>query len=699
MSLLQKGILYVFFSISFLVGYAVHDRAVDSDQDFANSDEITRLAERIIALYHQNADSALSIFLDIASNDSLATYQVGASIVQHARSAEDDSIFVLFSYELGHALLSWGNFEVSKSYFDSLINYAQAKGIAEGISYGYKGLGDVAHESLQLEEAIRYFSLAEQGWLETANFKRLGYLYNNMGVVYRKQGNNYRALRYYVDAVEMLKKVDDARALAYISNNIGNIYLDQKKYDKAYEYHALALIYGQEIADNRITAFAYNNLGLIYDHQGESENALTYFKKGLVISLAGVDKEAVILSLTNVGESYLDRRQYDSALYYLQLALVKSKETNDVESETFALIGLGKVYTEIGRYRLATDHLEKGLRLADQAGQATNILEASKWLARVEENGGNFRRALELERHAQAISDSLKEIEINNNIALLQAEYEFKSEQEKNEAKIQLLTSQNQVQELELDRRKMWLWIAAIIFLVTGIISYLIYKQRLFRKEKEANELKQRLLRVQLNPHFMFNSLNAIQNMVFNDVDRHKTADYLARFSQLTRQILELNQHDLILLREELQFIRNYLSVQQIRFDQPFQYCIEIDEDLEDDSIRLPPMITQPFLENAIEHGIIDKSGEGEIIIQIREISEASLEITITDNGVGREQAAIASHHKQHRSMATEITRKRLDQLGKQYKSKTEMEITDLHDGTLVTGTKVRFRLPLLLTL
>ncbi|MEO1255945.1 MAG: histidine kinase [Bacteroidota bacterium] len=306
---------------------------------------------------------------------------------------------------------------------------------------------------------------------------------------------------------------------------------------------------------------------------------------------------------------------------------------------------------------------------------------------------GNYDIALLYARKFKNISDSLSEIKQSNNLKLLQAGFEFESEQEKSNTQIQQLTAENEIQDLRLRERNLFIIISLVTFLAIGIIGYLVYNQRLVKRKKEANDLKQKLLRLQLNPHFTYNSLNAIQSMIYEEEHRQKAADYLAQFSGLMREILELNRKDLVTLEEEISVMKNYVAVQQIRFDSPLQFKLSIDFEVSAEELLVPPMITQPFLENSLEHGFADKSGDWELILNISE-KEKELQIEIIDNGVGLE--ATVDQVSTHESLATKITEDRLRILGRKFTSQASLEIFDRSKLGEGQGTHVTIKLPMI---
>lgn len=198
-----------------------------------------------------------------------------------------------------------------------------------------------------------------------------------------------------------------------------------------------------------------------------------------------------------------------------------------------------------------------------------------------------------------------------------------------------------------------------------------------------------------MNPHFIFNSLTSVQNFILQH-DDIKASVYLSRFSDLVRNILNNSQVEMITLEEELNTVENYLELQRIRFPEKFDYSIEVDEILDPESIFLPPMLSQPFIENAIEHGIKSKGSKGHINVMFKK-QNGSLVFEIEDDGIGRQMAQeiLLKHDKDHKSLATYITRERIRILNKKLTQKISLNIIDLkNDLAEAMGTRVVFKIP-----
>lgn len=245
--------------------------------------------------------------------------------------------------------------------------------------------------------------------------------------------------------------------------------------------------------------------------------------------------------------------------------------------------------------------------------------------------------------------------------------------------------------------------IASILLSIIGLLGYrYITKRRnslaTQRYETQLREVQDAALRSQMNPHFLFNSLNSIRYFIVTN-DNIKAANYLTKFSRLIRLILENSRQKLVTLSEELELLRLYIKMEQIRFEDKFDFKIELSKDISPHKLNLPPMLIQPYIENAILHGINPKVGKGSIIITIKK-ENVQLIITIQDNGIGRKaaQAQKVTSLLKKKSLGMNITQTRLN-LMTASSQKANIEVTDLYDEQKnAIGTKIILQLPLLNT-
>lgn len=251
---------------------------------------------------------------------------------------------------------------------------------------------------------------------------------------------------------------------------------------------------------------------------------------------------------------------------------------------------------------------------------------------------------------------------------------------------------------------RQWWFVAPFFGLILiSVIAY--YRNRLekYRRElavtRQISELEAKALRVQMNPHFVFNSLNAIQECIVTGRIEEAYA-YLSRFSKLLRMVLEHSDAGEVRLHEELEMIGLYISLEKLRFKDDMIYTIHLDQDLDAEEIFITPMLIQPHLENAIWHGLRHKEGIKNLYLTIKEINPGYLEVTIQDDGIGRKKAAelrqASLGGNKHKSMARQLSENRIEILKNSYPL-TSMVITDIVSATGTPGgTKVVISIPIL---
>jgi len=252
-------------------------------------------------------------------------------------------------------------------------------------------------------------------------------------------------------------------------------------------------------------------------------------------------------------------------------------------------------------------------------------------------------------------------------------------------------------------------WFKLLMFLLILGLIILLYrfwanqireKERLKSEfEKKISQIEMDALRAQMNPHFLFNCLNSIRNYALTK-GPYETGDYITKFSYLIRLILQNSKSPRVLLVDELEALKLYIEIEDLRFENQFDYEIKVDEDLDLNSIYLPPLILQPYVENAIWHGLMHKlNGKGKLLVELKHIP-GSIQCTIEDNGIGREKAAeikerMNSVHK--KSLGMQITKDRIELTNQLYKTETSVEIIDLkNDDGEGVGTRILVNIPIL---
>lgn len=249
-----------------------------------------------------------------------------------------------------------------------------------------------------------------------------------------------------------------------------------------------------------------------------------------------------------------------------------------------------------------------------------------------------------------------------------------------------------------------WWFILAMVLLI-GLIIFFIVKQfikNIKEKEKQKAAIEKRIadlelqaLRAQMNPHFLFNTISSIQFYITAN-DNKSAIKYLSKFAKLMRAIMENSKSARILISEELRVLNLYLELERLRFKDKFTYEINIDPNIDVDFEDIPPMLIQPYLENALNHGIINKQENGHILVTIKKVNHY-LVCTITDDGIGRAKAQEIKQSKgyNYKSRGMSITHSRLEIINKMQNSNLNVEVEDLYENDIPAGTKVRIYIPL----
>ncbi len=572
------------------------------------------------------------------------------------------------------------------------IQIAKKNGAEIQLAEIYNMLGRRYRNKSYYKDAIGYFKKAIEIAKKLNRDDLLTKYYNQLAVVYRRMDQNPVALDYHFEALRLAEALQDSFNIESALNGIGNINLGLKRYHAAIEYFRRSL--SISIHENNLLGQAINNnnIGEAFLGMNQPDSALHYF----FISL---DKNRAIkenhfgesICYNSIGNAYIAKGHIDMALDYLKKALIINKERGDRLHISVSYITLGETYMKAGDYNNAEQHLNKGLGIARQIGSVYQMKEAFRLLSKLNELKQNYKQALSLQKLSDIYKDSLINEKSINYISTL----ETILESDRQHKKIMSLSQEKEIQTAKIKQQRT---LIITVILLTLILSFsivlIIFQYRLSIRYKTLKH-QQQLLRTQMNPHFIFNALSAIQVFIMEN-DKEKASRFLSDFAKLMRQVLRSSNFDYIKLRDEIDVIRYYLQLQQLRFTYPFRFNIEVDESLDLDKVMVPPMLTQPFLENAIEHGF--KLKQDGCILNVRfKKEDQSLIIEIDDNGQGIDKMMVFKS-KKHKSMAIDITKERLEILEKDAKKRTEFKIVDKKRlNSFERGTLVKFVLPIII--
>jgi LytS/YehU family sensor histidine kinase len=553
--------------------------------------------------------------------------------------------------------------------------------------------------------------------------------YNNTGLLYFRQNNYREALRYYRNALVIKEKLDDKRGQGISLINMANACFYLGNYDLALQYYQQSLALFEEIGLKPGIANALNGCGLVYENMANYNKALDFYNKALKAmeelgagrEVANIynnmgnvwskmhdlteakknyemalhkrkeigDQNGIAGSFNNLGIVSRKAGDYEVAISYFNRALQINRKTGNVHEQSLNLHAIGKVFQLKGNRQKALEYIGKSLELAKKTGSLTMIHQNYQLYSEIYEALQQPVQALRYYKLAASINDSLFDAQTRNEIANLQTRFETREKQHQ----IELLTKENEISALRLNRNRLYI-ITLVLFLVFVVITGILFiRQQRMRAYQRTILLEHRLLRSQMNPHFMFNTLNTLQNLIF-EKDKMKALKYLSSFAMLLRLILENSREEFVLFEKELKTMQNYLELQKTRYNQKFDYTIDIDENINEELISVPPMLSQPFIENSIKHGILNKEGKGHIRLAYRR-QDGHIICTISDDGIGLKKAAAISKtdEEEHISLSTAITRERLQLLNRNKKIEEIIAINDLKKRG-GEGTEVVFTFP-----
>ena len=551
-----------------------------------------------------------------------------------------------------------------------------------------------ANEALQLSQKLNY---------RVGKIRAL----NCLGNYYYQRAIHDKALKYYIDALKMAEADGNTNSIIIGKSNLANVYNRSKRSKDAVvlfkECDALLVKKNDTLSEKR--AAILTNLSTTFSTLGQHDSSIYYTKIVLDICNKKDIKFGIAISLTNLGSEYYELKDYKTSISYLEAA-TKIANENQMDFLKGSIVRyFGKSYIALGNTIKGISYLNEAANIAKKANDSETLTDVYNRLYNAYASTGEFRKAYENSLLYFTLKDSIYGIEKDKAINELSTRYET----EKKEALIQFLTQQQQITSLQSQRKSVLLYSIVAALILLGFLSYSIFNRykikqqniQLLEKFKHEQALNQSMLtsiKAQMNPHFIFNALNTIQNYIYGN-DKNKAAGYLGKFSELVRSVLQNSSQESIALSEELKFLQLYLELEKMRFEDSIEITTHTSsvESLADD-IMIPSMIIQPYIENAFKHGLLHKKTDRKLVIHFFFFfSQKILVCMIDDNGVGRTSSAQykAAGKMHYRSFATSATQKRLELLNEGRKDVIGVQIEDkvLADGSS-SGTKVIVEIP-----
>ena len=521
-----------------------------------------------------------------------------------------------------------------------------------GVEINRKALDEAARI---LERASKLLRVFPDPQLEAKLHCREGYLYLHFS-------NFSQAIESFLEAGKKLGQAagpssfSDHYFACLIYSGTGKVYEQNNEWDKSAEAYEKVVALCEKLGMRTRLSWHYLNAGTAYLALDENKKAESFFEKAIN---APDDASPLARASAHANLGYLRYQagDFDKALELYDQAEEGYKAWRSDDYYNFANLDRWRahLYLERDEVEMAIECFVSAFEYADAIQDFKQISGIYKDMATFYASEGDYKSAYEY----QVLYDEYAEryAEQVNARKVLELEVKYESEKKKKEAELLRL---------------------------------------------QATQLQLKALRAQMNPHFMYNALNAIQHYITSKEVKY-AAKYLAKFANLMRKALEYSNLEIISLEEEIEFLRDYLLInEKLRFENKLSFEIEVDDQLEEDIMGVPTMIVQPYVENAIEHGI-RSVGKGRIHITFKLEDEENILCHVEDNGIGRVRSRQLQEQDQefmnHKSLGTSITEKRLEILHQSKGDGLFVQTIDLYDEEgNATGTRVEIRIPVVET-
>lgn len=516
-----------------------------------------------------------------------------------------------------------------------------------------------------------------------------------MGYYHLKTGLFDESINHFEDCIEIAKKEKIKGMITKANRGIAEVYILMGKIREYREYLEKVIETALKEKDFWYIQEGYYTLGTSFadeTHGRDSHKADSLLNLSVEYSRKLSDTFYISRALANLGwNNYLDN-DYDQAVELYNESLRYSIPAGRHANAANALGNLGTIYRDKGKTDLALKYYSQSLDESRKEDDDYNLYWVYKDMSEMYLTKGDTSKAYQYYVLYKKYNDSYQK---NSNVqGMTDAKIRYEAEARNKELELLSLRIKNQ---------RLIIYGSAGLFFLTMALFILILSRARINSKRRISEMKRKIaeitqanLRQQMNPHFIFNTLNSIQYYMYQH-DKLATNNYLTKFSSLMRKVLENSQHTSVPLRDELDALKLYLELEKIRFKEKFDYQINVEEEIDPILYKIPTMLIQPYVENSICHGLVPADEKGLVKVDLK-LKKHYIQCVIEDNGIGREAAlAKSANKKNHQSIGTQIVNSRLDLVNALYGTELKTIYTDLKDteGNPL-GTKVEIHIPIL---
>jgi tetratricopeptide (TPR) repeat protein len=514
-----------------------------------------------------------------------------------------------------------------------------------------------------------------------------------LGTTNLQLGNHDLALSFFREALGLHPNSLDR---AEIELDISEAWFQKGNYEEALK--TVESITPPKNFNESLESRIQNQKAKIYARSNKADQAVSAYQQSQNTLRAGTsntlrkDDQSLKVAKEEVVDVLHGQQRYDDEIDLRNKSIEYNLQSNDLPEVTKDKVGLSKALEAKGETSAAIRELEEAAHIADTINDPKEQAKAFLALADLYEK--NYRQAEALSAYRK-YSEAVSRSEIKTERKLVEKSELINKQKDIEElAKdVQIGLREETIAKATVSRQQLIIYGLLFIIVIIAVTSYFIYKNAL--ASKVANQLLAlKSLRSQMNPHFIFNALNSVNQFIAQN-DERTANKFLSEFSRLMRLVLENSQEDFIPLIKEQEIISLYLKLEHYRFRDKFDYEITIADDINAEAIEIPPMLVQPYIENAVWHGLRYKESKGHLLLHIGK-NDNGLKIVITDNGIGRKRSGELKTENQKKQNSTGLKniQERLRIINKVYKVDYNIEIADL-DSAEGTGTKVMIHLPL----
>ncbi len=603
------------------------------------------------------------------TNKKKAAEQIGP-LQQLASESGDEHLQLIALEKLCYLFARSGHLDSAEIILNRLAVLPQSEISGQDLAFVNKMQGIVFVEKSNYNEAMKYFQRSYEMYDSLRDYNGKSSSLLEMGKILTDQAQYEQAAKYFRESNSIAHLNNDLPGLFTSNQNIGNIFFIQQQHDSAEKYYRIELSYARLLGEEPLASACINFADLKVSQKKFNE-ATPYYENAIAYFIQNGNAKTNAKLFNSIAWCKYMQNQLDESLSYFE----KSNQLNDSLKDYDLMI--------------------------ENYGFVSDIYADKK----------DFKNAYLFQTKLESAKDSMYKQLRAEKLLHLETEFEtFRKEKEN-----QLLKDENELTKTTLQRNRIVLIAGAICLVLFVILLLVVLRSNLHRLRnidtlenlnqqlqlqrdeivQMNNKLEIRALRAQMDPHFIFNCMSSIQELILKG-DADVASNYLVKFSRLLRMVLENSEHDYVSLDKELEMVRLYLDLENIRLKDKFTYSINVDEELFEGEIMVPTLVLQPFAENALWHGLLNKENNRKLDITLKAEDDILICI-VEDNGIGRKKAREKKMGMtKHASRGMKAIEERLLIIGKNLYEKSGLEIVDLYDQENNScGTKVIIKIPI----